>query len=163
MRQSTVLKSERPALDDDPVGHRATMSEEQLHATGHWSSILRAYALTIRLTLKGFRLTEQQYATLLEIHSSDPARPLTVGTLAARLGIRHNSAVAAINRLCERGFVSRVRSKKDRRMVCLQLTGDGRAVLTKLMLADSRHVSNIELELAQLARAKPTRGRPETA
>jgi DNA-binding MarR family transcriptional regulator len=58
--------------------------------------------------------------------------PPTIGILAERLQIQHHSAVELVQRLEDRGLISRSRSPADRRQVLIQLTPHGEAELEKL-------------------------------
>jgi DNA-binding MarR family transcriptional regulator len=62
---------------------------------------------------------------------SDPYSP-TVGEIAARLLIRHHSAVGLADRLVERGLVERGRGDGDRRQVRIRLTIQGENAIMRL-------------------------------
>jgi DNA-binding MarR family transcriptional regulator len=86
--------------------------------------------------------TPQQHQTLLAIKGfPGPGKP-TVKDLAARLQIRHNSAVGLVNRLEGGGYLRRAASAMDRRCVCLELTRKGEAMLHRLT-----HAHRVELHL----------------
>src|SRR6185295_19176800 len=59
----------------------------------------------------------QQYMVLLQVKALQATPPVTVGALAARLLVRHHSAVESIDRLVERGMLRRRRAADDRRGV----------------------------------------------
>jgi DNA-binding MarR family transcriptional regulator len=63
-----------------------------------------------------------------------PERP-TIGAIAERLHIQHNSAVELVRRTVQRGFVARRISPEDRREASLHLTPKGVRVLCRLSLA----------------------------
>jgi DNA-binding MarR family transcriptional regulator len=75
----------------------------------------------------------QQHQLLLAIqglaHSGEQP---TVGLLAERLQLQHHSASELVDRLVERGSVSRLRAPSDRRQVLIQLTPRGAAELERL-------------------------------
>ena len=73
----------------------------------------------------------QQHQLLLAIRGLAPDRS-SIGTLAERLQIQHHSAVELIDRLADRGLVSRSRAPSDRRHVLVRLTARGEAELEKL-------------------------------
>ena len=78
------------------------------------------------------QLEPQQHQMLLAIRAVvDPEGP-TIGSLAEHLLIRHHSAVGLIDRLEERGLVTRVRSMTDRRQVRVHLTETGESKLKRL-------------------------------
>jgi DNA-binding MarR family transcriptional regulator len=63
----------------------------------------------------------------------EPQQP-TVGVLAERMQLQHHSTVELIDRLVDRGFLSRLRATDDRRQVFVKLTHDGEEFLKKLSL-----------------------------
>jgi DNA-binding MarR family transcriptional regulator len=80
-------------------------------------------------------LEPRQHQLLLAIKGLPIGAEPTVGELAERLQIHHNSAVELINRLEERGLVERQRGEIDRRQVFVHLSAKGEAELSEL----SRH------------------------
>jgi DNA-binding MarR family transcriptional regulator len=65
-------------------------------------------------------LTPAQHQALLAIRGM-PA-PVTVGTLAAWLGVRHHSCVGLVDRLAALGLVNKSADPADRRRMLLALT-----------------------------------------
>jgi len=76
----------------------------------------------------------QQYVLLLQIKGLEARGAVTIGMLAERLQIRHHSAVELVDRLVERGMVTRRRHESDRRQVVVKLRAAGEAVLRRLAL-----------------------------
>jgi len=76
----------------------------------------------------------QQYLLLLQIKGLEARSAVTIGMLAERLQIRHHSAVELVDRLVERGMVTRRRHESDRRQVVVELRAAGEAVLRRLAL-----------------------------
>ena len=60
--------------------------------------------------------------------------PASIGALAERLQIQHHSAVELVDRLVDRGLVTRSRAPSDRRQALIRLTASGDAELAKLAL-----------------------------
>jgi DNA-binding MarR family transcriptional regulator len=74
----------------------------------------------------------QQHQLLLALRGlPDGLRP-TIGTVAERLCVQHNTAVALVDKLEERGLLQRERSSGDKREVLLKLTSEADALLRKL-------------------------------
>jgi DNA-binding MarR family transcriptional regulator len=90
-------------------------------------------------------LTPRHHQALLVIKGYGRGQPITIGDLAERLRIRHNTSVELANRLCENGLVIRSQDNEDQRRVLLQLTS-----LAEQHLAD---LSNAHVD--ELARIKP--------
>jgi DNA-binding MarR family transcriptional regulator len=77
----------------------------------------------------------QQHQLLLAIKGLPDGVKPTIGELAARMLIRHHSAVELVNRLAEHGAVKRVPGEDDHREVLLRLTAKGEALLHNLSVA----------------------------
>lgn len=75
-----------------------------------------------------------QHQALLALKGLPADAKATVGVLAERLQIQHHSAVELADRLVQRGFLRRSRSKADRREVLLKLTPSGEKVVWELSL-----------------------------
>ena len=73
----------------------------------------------------------QQHQLLLALRGR-PGEQAGIGALAERLQIQHHSAVELVERLVDRGLVSRSRSPADRRQVLVHLTAHGEGELEKL-------------------------------
>ena len=94
--------------------------------------------------------TPQQHQTLLAIKGfAGKGRP-TVKDLAARLQIRHNSAVGLVNRLESHGYVRRVPALDDRRCVHLEMTRKGETMLHRLTRAHRVELRHLGPEMNQL-------------
>jgi DNA-binding MarR family transcriptional regulator len=79
-------------------------------------------------------LSPQQHQALLAIKGYANGIP-TIGDLAQRLVIQHNSAVGLVDRLAEAGYAVRRIDPADRRRITLGLTKSGETVLEKLTAA----------------------------
>jgi DNA-binding MarR family transcriptional regulator len=80
-------------------------------------------------------LTAQQHQALLAIKGFGGDKPMTIGDVAERLGIRHHSAVGLVDRLLSKSLVRRRHGAQDRRQVLLTLTPKAEALLTRLSAA----------------------------
>ena len=83
------------------------------------NAIVRAY----RPMLQEMGVTYPQYTVLLLLWERDP---LSVGDLAARLGLPVNGLSPVLGRMEQTGLVVRRRSPEDRRTVLVSLTDEGR-------------------------------------
>ncbi len=77
----------------------------------------------------------QQHQLLLVLKALRPHERPTVGVVAERLQIQHNSAVELVKRSVERGLVERRTATEDRREASLRITRAGERVLRRLSLA----------------------------
>jgi len=87
-------------------------------------------------------LRPQQHQALLAIKGT-PGGHITIGILAERLGIRHNSAVELIDRLIKNSLVERRQNPRDRREVLIDLTNRAERILAKLSLAHRNEVRKL--------------------
>ena len=87
-------------------------------------------------------LRPQQHQALLAIKRT-PGGHVTIGILAERLGIRHNSAVELIDRLIKNRLVERRHNPTDRREVLIDLTNRADQILAKLSLAHRNEIKKL--------------------
>jgi DNA-binding MarR family transcriptional regulator len=101
----------------------------------------------------------QQHQLLLALKGLGAGRRPTVGALAERLQIQHNSAVELVKRSTRRGLVRRRTSPTDRREALLCITAKGEAVLRRLSLAHREELRSRGKALVRALRALVARGR----
>jgi DNA-binding MarR family transcriptional regulator len=77
----------------------------------------------------------QQHQLLLAIRGMPEDVAPTIGRIAERLRLQHNSTVELVNRSCEKGLVEKRASATDRREVRVQITARGLRILEKLALS----------------------------
>ena len=77
-------------------------------------------------------LTPQQHQALLAIKGYPGKDEVTVGELAARLGLKHHSTVGLVDRLAAHGLVRRHAGTTDRRAVLVALTDEAEALLERV-------------------------------
>lgn len=94
----------------------------------------------------GEMLTPRQHQALLVIRGRT-ARTTTVGVLAERLCLKHNTAVELVQRLASAGLVSKQASTNDRRAVLLDLTPEGRDRLERLTHANREELKHLGPQL----------------
>ena len=70
-------------------------------------------------------LKELSYRQIYCLHLIEELRNPTISELAEKLGITKASTSVLIDRLCDKGFVARVKSDSDRRSAHLHLTESG--------------------------------------
>lgn len=107
-------------------------------------------------------LEPQQYLLLLALRGLPEGTQATIGTLAERLALKHNSTVELINRLESRGYVRRSRGREDLRCVLVSLRPRGKRLLeqvarrriTELRASGSALVSAIDALLGPIWRSR---------
>jgi DNA-binding MarR family transcriptional regulator len=98
---------------------------------------------------RGEGLESQQHQALLAIRAMPETEPCTIGALAKRLFLQHQSTVGLVDRLERIGMVKRAPSVADRRQVLVELTRKGEATLQRLSLT---HHAELEYQAPELAR-----------
>ncbi len=78
-------------------------------------------------------LEPQQYLMLLAIRGLAPETAPKIQIFADRLALKHHSAVELVDRLEQRGYVKRTRSREDRREVLVSLLPRGEKLLERVV------------------------------
>ncbi|HEY1792114.1 MAG TPA: MarR family transcriptional regulator [Opitutaceae bacterium] len=118
----------------------------------------------LRHTLRGFQrfsrdaaraagLTSQQHQALLAIKGFPGRDYVSVGELADRLKVRHNSAVGLVDRLARSNLVRRTSSEVDRRRVEIRLSEGGEAKIERLSAVHLRELKLLGPGLRSLLKA----------
>ena len=94
-----------------------------------------------------FDLQPQQHQLLLQIAGRPEGVAATVGYVAERLGLRHNSVVELSMRCEEAGLIRRTHGSNDRRCVLLELTPKGMRTLEALSLDHGRELNELAPQL----------------
>ena len=114
---------------------------------------------------KAAGIEPRQYQLMLAIKGLPVEMEPTVGTLAARLRVRHHSAVELIDRAERNGFVARERSAGGR-YVLVQLTSKGAHTLERAVAARLEELQSagpvLVNALRRLLHSKKASGRSKT-
>lgn len=112
------------------MSSKITQSDYRLLASFRYE--VRKFIAFSEQAARAAGIEPQQHQLLLALRGlPDGSRP-TIGAVAERLCVQHNSAVALVDKLEERGFLQRERGSEDKREVLLKVTQDGEALLRKL-------------------------------
>ncbi|MBA3069220.1 MAG: MarR family transcriptional regulator [Hyphomonas sp.] len=90
--------------------------------------ILKAVDAQARTLARDTSLTPSQIVVLKELAARESVQP---GELARSAGLKQATISILLDRLQERGLVQRTRGDEDRRTVRVQITPDGRQVLSE--------------------------------
>lgn len=119
--------------------------------------ILAAFRAALRSFLRmsedlahGLGLTPQQHQAMLAIRGYPGGVQPSVGQLAVRLQIHHNSAVGLVTRLENHGYLKRQVSQEDQRRVHVSLTSKGQGVLDQLTEAHRIELRQMGPEITRL-------------
>jgi DNA-binding MarR family transcriptional regulator len=125
------------------------LSDEEYAALADFRHALRQFLEFSAKAAATENLTSQQHQAMLAIRGS-VGGATSVGQLAERLCLCHNTAVELAQRLETAGHISRQHSAADRRQVVLALTPAGEAKLEILSQAHRRELQQIGPELRAL-------------
>lgn len=95
-------------------------------------------------------LRPQQHQLLLAVHGMPEEVQPTIANVAARLLLKHNSAVELVDRAIEQGYLRRTNDLIDHRRILLRLTPEGERVLFSLA---AHHLTELEEASPALIRA----------
>ncbi|MGA9853192.1 MAG: MarR family transcriptional regulator [Gammaproteobacteria bacterium] len=126
------------------------MSDADYATLADFRSALRKFLRTSEEIALGLGLTPQQHQALLAIKGFPGGAHPTISQLAARLHIRHNSAVGLVNRLALQRLVKRRDSQLDHRQVYVVLTTSGLAMLDRLTQTHRVELRRVGGEITRL-------------
>jgi DNA-binding MarR family transcriptional regulator len=126
----------------------ADLSLSQYRDLAEFRRQIRRFLYFSESTARAQKIEPQQHQLLLTIHGLPAEVKPTIRELASRMFIQHHSAVELVNRLEQRGAVTRTHGEEDRREVLIRLTAAGRTILRRLALAHRDELNNSGPELA---------------
>jgi DNA-binding MarR family transcriptional regulator len=88
-------------------------------------------------------LQPQQHQLLLQVAGAPDSEPVTIAYAAARLEIKHNSAVELVDRSEREGLLERTADPDDKRRAILRMTRKGRQVLARLAADHARELNEM--------------------
>lgn len=130
----------------DPLG------DAEYRALGEFRQALRDFLAYSEAGAEEHGLSAQQHQALLAIRSDWGPSPMSIGELADCLLIKHHSAVGLVDRMAERGLISRFVSPTDRRRVLLQLTPEGFRILSDISVRNLARLSEASRSLSAVVR-----------
>jgi DNA-binding MarR family transcriptional regulator len=108
---------------------RRKLTNADYQALGAFRQALRRFLAYSEAGARALKLTPQQHQALLAIRAHAGPMAMSVGELADCLMIKNHSALGLVDRLIERGLITRATSPVDRRRVLLSLTEAGAETL----------------------------------
>ena len=119
----------KPVLPEPTVFYRPENYHPDESAAYLMKRILGCMAVEIDQALVPRGLTNAQWVPLLKLHLGDAA---TAAELARECAMDAGAMTRTLDRLEAKGLVARVRSSQDRRVVNLELTGEGHATASQI-------------------------------
>lgn len=90
-----------------------------------------------------------QHQLLLQVAGAAEGTAVTIAYAAARLGLKHNSAVELVDRSEREGLLERIADREDKRRAILRLTRKGKRVLGALSSDHARELTELGPRLAR--------------
>jgi DNA-binding MarR family transcriptional regulator len=128
-------------------GIKGASSKARLQVLAEFRHQLRLFLHFSEAAVAKFDLQPQQHQLLLQIAGRPEGVAPTVGYVAERLGLRHNSVVELSMRCEEAGLILRTQDGNDRRCVLLELTPKGLRTLEALSLDHARELNELAPQL----------------
>jgi DNA-binding MarR family transcriptional regulator len=127
-------------------------SQEDYEALSDFRYSIRCFLEFSETAARDAGLTPQQHQALLTVKGFPPQTAVTVGDLAERLRIRHNSAVELVDRLVDAGLIVRSPDALDSRRVLLTLSDAANKVLSGLSAVHLDELSRLRPVLKGILR-----------
>ena len=139
-------------VDGKGVGpHRPSPHDYEVLADFRYG--LRHFLEFSEMAAKEAGLTSRQHQALLAIKGFSARGLMSIGDLAERLAIHHNSAVELTGRLARAGLIGRSHDAADRRRILLELTDEAEARLASLSATHLEELGRLRPVLTRLLRA----------
>lgn len=154
--QSRGAIRRRPRVARRPIEPAAVgLAKADYVVLAEFRFLLRSFLEFSEHEARGSGLTPRQHQALLQIKGWPGRETMSVGELAARLLIRHHSAVELVDRLEEAGLVERLADRADRRRVLLRLTEKADAELARLAATHLQELQRLRPALLGLLKQFP--------
>jgi DNA-binding MarR family transcriptional regulator len=101
-------------------------------ALAEFRYLLRKFLRHMEEQVRELGANPQQYQLVLAVKGLPRDQAPTIGSLAERMQLNHNTMVELVDRSEQSGLLRRERSDPDRRRVTLSITAEGEALLRKL-------------------------------
>lgn len=135
-------REQRPDLDVSPQGVIGRLHRVAARLTDELVAVYAEYGLG-----------EGEFDILATLRRSGPAQELTPGELAASTMVTSGAATKRVDRLVDRGLVTRRVSNVDTRRRVVTLTEEGRALIDRAFEA---HIANEHRLIAPLSQKQRT-------
>jgi DNA-binding MarR family transcriptional regulator len=131
--------------------HRRTaLTHEDFQRLAEFRFQLRRFLHFSSIAVEEVGLRPQQYQLLQCIAGMPGELEPTIANVAARMLLKHNSAVELVDRTIEQGLLKRVPDPLDNRRIFLRVTPQGERVLSSLV---AYHLEELDQSGPELIRA----------
>jgi DNA-binding MarR family transcriptional regulator len=126
-------------------GARVTLGDYRALAAFRYE--LRRFLAFSEQAARTAGIEPQQHQLLLAIGGLPLGGRPNIRTLAERLCVQHHTTVALVDKLEERGLVTRERSTEDKREVLVRLTSEGAKLLRELSRLHRQRLQTVGPEM----------------
>lgn len=105
------------------------LSESEYMSLAEFRYLIRKFLRQMEESARKAGHSPQHYQLLLAIKGLPHGMRPTIGVLAERMQLNHNSTVELVDRCARRGLLRRVRRDADRRQVTLEVTPRGESFM----------------------------------
>lgn len=144
--QALAVSRKAPATETKGTG----LSVEQFQRLAEFRFQLRRFLHFSHLAAESAGVRHQQYQLLQCVYGMPGELDPTIANVAARMLLKHNSAVELVDRTIEQGLLRRCPDPTDHRRILLRVTPLGERILASL--ADY-HLQELEQAGPELIRA----------
>ena len=144
-----TLPSSARADDGEAAGSH-TLSRAEFQRLAEFRFQLRRFLHFSSAAAEDVGLRHQQYQLLQCVYGIPDGLPPTIANVAARMLLKHNSAVELVDRTIEQGWLRRSNDPTDHRCILLRLTPKGERALASL---GEYHLTELEQAGPELVRA----------
>jgi DNA-binding MarR family transcriptional regulator len=131
---------------------RRTPTQQDYEMLAEFRATLRRFISFSEVAARKAGLTPRQHQALLAIKGSPGKTPVSIGDLAEKLRLRHNTTVELANRLTAARLALRVADPVDKRRVCLKVAPKGEARLATLSAIHLKDLRGMREVLRRLLR-----------
>lgn len=143
---SLARQSQNPSTSSEPV----PLTRGQMRRLAEFRFQLRKFLHFSSLAADAAGLRAQQYQLLQCVWGMPEELDPTIANVAARMLLKHNSAVELVDRTIEQGLLRRCPDPTDHRRILLRMTAHGEKLLASLA---AWHVRELEETGPELIRA----------
>lgn len=147
---TTQMSAVRRKPSAEAVQPAAGLSIEQFQRLAEFRFQLRRFLHFSQIAAENAGVRNQQYQLLQCVYGMPSELDPTIAHVAARMLLKHNSAVELVDRTIEQGLLRRVPDATDHRRILLRVTPLGERLLASLA---SYHLDELEQAGPELIRA----------
>lgn len=145
---SLARASHKPSTHSEP----APLTRAQMRRLAEFRFQLRKFLHFSSIAADGAGLRAQQYQLLQCIWGMPEELDPTIANVAARMLLKHNSAVELVDRTIEQGLIRRCPDPTDHRRILLRMTAHGEKLLASLAAWHLRELEETGPELIRALR-----------